>query len=148
MMRKILFNIILLLPAVVMAKAPDIGKYPNIYKSGDYIITALRFGPVEDKTVLIKVEGIDNEFDGQIYKHTKNCLNSRCSSYRLETSELPGHKRWWTIQSSTSYGRYENLIFFPPGIDKKSDIFKTKRSKNFNAALFYKEYLGQKALRK
>jgi len=142
----LLLSIIMLAPSCLLADNQEVGKYPKMFKSGDYTITILRLGKEEDKTVLIKVDGIDNEFDGQIFKHETKCDNTNCTSYKLETKEIPGKEKWWTIQSSRSWGSYDNLVFYPPGIDKKSEIYEIKRPEQFDSNKFYKEYLGQKAL--
>ncbi len=139
--------VILTFPLSLLAENPEVGKYPTMFKSGDYTITMLRLGKKEDKTVLIKVDGIDNDFDGQIYKHITKCNNTNCTSYNLETAEIPGKKSWWTIQSLKSWGNYDNLSFYPPGINKKSRIYKINRPEKFDSNQFYQEYLGQKALR-
>ena len=125
---------------------PEIGKYPHQYTSGDYVVTILRLGDESKNTALIKVDGIDNKHDGQIYKHTKKCQNKQCTSYIYETTEIPNKKTWWTINASISYA-HTNLNFFPPTIDKKHSLNKSKRPKGFNSQKFYKEYLGQLALR-
>jgi len=150
-MKKTIFLILsigLLSSSYSLANYEEIGKYPKVFESGDYIITMLRLGKEEDKIVLIKVDGLDNQFDGQIFKHHTKCDNTKCTVYKLETNEIPGKKRWWTIHSTESWGNYENLIFYPPGINKKSQLYKSQRPKQFDANKFYKEYLGQKALRK
>lgn len=137
----------LFIPNILLAEVPTIGKYPTMFKSGVYTITMLRLGEESNNTVLIKVDGIDNSFDGQIYKHVKQCENTNCTSYKYETKEIPGKEHWWTIQARDSWGDYENTSFYPPGISKKSSIYKIKRPANFDANKFYKDYLGQVALR-
>jgi ribosomal protein L35AE/L33A len=97
--------------------------------------------------VLIKVDGIDNQFDGQIYLHKKVCLNTSCTNYRYETSEIPGKGNWRTVWSIRSWGNHDEVSFYPPGIDKKHGLYKAKRPDKFDSNVFYKEYLGQKALR-
>lgn len=129
------------------AADPEIGKYPSVYEGSDYVVTMLRIGEASRETVLIKVEGVDNDLDGEIFLYTKKCDNTRCTDYKYETLEISGKERWWTIQVSTSYG-YENIVMFPPGIDKKTGIRKVKRPKSFDSSKFYKEYLAQKTLRK
>lgn len=129
------------------ADQPELGKYPQILKAGDYTITMLKIGK-DESTVLIKVDGLDNDFDGQIFKHTKICENTTCTSYKYETVEIPGKKRWWTIQSSRPWGDYDSMIFYPPGIDKKQDVYSGKRPESFDSSRFYKEYEGQLAIRK
>lgn len=133
--------------SALYASSPKMGKYPQVFQGGDYIVTMLRLGDTEDKTFLIKVDGIDNDFDGEIYKHITKCNNKRCTSYKLETSEIPGKKRWWTIQSKNSWGNNDGLVLYPPGVDKKSFLYKTKRPEDFNSKNFYQTYLGQKAQR-
>lgn len=143
----LVFVFALLLPSYVLMAAPQIGKYPNVYMSGDYIVTVVRLGADSDNTVLIKVDGIDNDFDGQIFKHIKKCDNKSCTSFKYETREIPQKKRWWTIQAASSWGD-ASLILYPPGIDKKSYLSKTKRPAKFDTQKFYKEYLRQKSSRK
>jgi len=137
-----------MVPLMSVADRQELAKYPSVYEGSDYVLTMLRTGEHSRETVLIKVEGIDNDFDGQIYLHSKKCEDTRCTAYRYETSEVPGKARWWTVQSvGSSYG-HENLIMYPPGIDTKTAIHKVKRPGGFNAEKFYAEYLGQKLLRK
>ena len=129
------------------ATQPELGKYPTVYEGDDYVVTVLRIGAKEAKTALIKVEGIDNELDGEIYLHVKKCDNVKCTDYKYETKEIPNTKRWWTVQSNRSWGEYDNIIMYPPGIDKKTSIHKVKRPKDFDSNKFYSEYLGQKTKR-
>jgi hypothetical protein len=129
------------------AAQPELGKYPKIFSTGEYTVTMLRFGE-DDSTVLLKVDGIDNKFDGQIFLHKKLCDNTPCTSYKYETKEIPGKERWWTFQSHRSWGSYDELSLFPPGIDKKHGLSSAKRPDKFDPNGFYQEYLGQKALRK
>lgn len=143
-----LAGLLLVFSPYAIAGKVELGKYPQVFQSGDMIVTMLRVGKEKDNTVLIKVDGIDNQHDGQIYKHKKKCDNKRCTSYKFETKEIKGKKRWWTFQSSRSWGEYSYVTFFPPGISKKHGIYKTSRPKGFDPEKFYKEYLGQKALRK
>lgn len=124
-----------------------LGKYPQIYKSNDYKVTMLRIGDADDKTLLIKVDGVDNDFDGQIYFHETKCHDTRCSSYVMETKEIPGKAKWWTIQSTSSWSDFDNLTLFPPGVDKRSNLMKTDRPDDFDANAFYQEYLAQKTMR-
>ena len=133
--------------AFATAEPIELGKYPKVFSAGYYKVTMLRLGKGED-TVLIKVDGIDNEFDGQIYLHKRICDNTRCTNYKYETKEIPGKSRWWTIQSQRSWGNYDSMIFYPPGIDKKHDLGVDRRPDSFDPDAFYQEYLGQKALRK
>lgn len=126
---------------------PELGKYPTIYEGDDYVVTILRIGDKEADTALIKVDGIDNEFDGEIYLHLKKCGDVNCINYKYETNEIPNKDRWWTVQSSRSWGEYDNIIIYPPGIHKKSPIHKVKRPKDFDSNKFYLEYLGQKTRR-
>jgi ribosomal protein L35AE/L33A len=128
------------------AEQPELGKYPKVFSADDYTVTMLRLGK-DDSSVLIKVDGIDNQFDGQIYLHKKVCLNTSCANYRYETTEIPGKEKWGTIWSVRSWGNYDEVSFYPPGIDKKHGLYKDKRPDNFDSNGFYKEYLGQKALR-
>jgi hypothetical protein len=137
---------ILFLPNVY-ADAPKVGKYPKVFKSKDYTVTMVKLGATDDKVFLVKVDGLDNDFDGQIFKHETKCNNTRCTSYKLETKEIPGKKRWWTIQSTNSWGSYDGLILYPPGIDKKSDLFQVERPEKFDSKAFYQAYLGQKTQR-
>ena len=141
------FSMLTLLTFPLLAKTPELGKYPKAYSSGDYKVTLLRIGKAEENTVLIKVDGIDNEFDGEIYKHIKKCDTTDCNSFKYETTEIPGKKRWWTIQQSSQWG-YGNLKFFPPGIDKEHYLSTEKRPKDFNPEKFYNEYQGQIKKRK
>ena len=127
----------------LFAETPNIGKYPTMFQADDYTVTMLRIGDKEDKVFLIKVDGIDNEFDGQIFKHETKCNVKRCTSYKLETKEIPGKKRWWTIQSTSTWGNYDGLILYPPGIKQKSNLYKVDRPKKFDAQAFYQTYLGQ-----
>ena len=133
--------------SLTYAAEPKLGKYPTVYEGGDYTVTMLRLGKTSKQTVLIKVDGLDNDFDGEIYLHNQKCDNKQCNNFKYETKQVPGKKRWWTIQASSSYGGYSNLSMYPPGIDKKTSIHKVKRPKGFDAKKFYKEYLGQKANR-
>lgn len=129
-----------------LANEPELGKYPVVFTGEQYTVTMLRIGK-DESTVLIKVVGIDNPFDGQIYKHSRICENTPCTTYKYETKEIPGKARWWTIQASRSWGDSEQLSLFPPGIDKKYGIYRNKQPVDFNAKQFYQEYLGQKTLR-
>jgi hypothetical protein len=129
------------------ADQPKLGKYPTVYEGDDYVVTILKIGSKEEKTVLIKVDGIDNDFDGEIYLHGTICDNTDCSNYKYETTEIPGKEKWWTVQSTRSWGEYDNVILYPPGINKKTPISKVKRPKDFDSEKFYSEYLGQKARR-
>jgi len=135
-------------PGLALAGAPEPGKYPTVYEGGDYVVTMLRLGEEAKKTVLIKVDGIDNKFDGEIYLHTKKCDNTQCTNYKYETHEIPAQDKWWTVQVTKGYGDYENIIMYPPGVDKKTSLHKVKRPKEFDSEKFYKKYLGQKTLRK
>ncbi|VAW65377.1 hypothetical protein MNBD_GAMMA09-2950 [hydrothermal vent metagenome] len=147
-LKSILIGIALLTPTLSFAEPPELGKYPEVYEGSDYVITLLRLGEKEKKTVLIKVDGIDNDFDGQIYLHTKKCDNRPCTAFKYETKEIPGKKKWATIQTTSSWGSQNNLIMYPPGINTKSSIYKVKRPKGFDSQKFYDEYQGQKAIRK
>ncbi len=138
---------LLVISTAIYAEEQILGKYPKVYTGDEYVVTILRLGKTEDKTALIKVDGIDNDYDGQIYKHTKKCDNQKCTDFKYETKEIPGKKRWWTIQTVSSWADNESLVVYPPGIDKKTTIFKIKRPKDFDKEKFYKEYLGQKAIR-
>ncbi len=140
-------SLFLIWPAFSQAEQPELGKYPQVFVSGSYTVTMLRLGK-DDSTVLIKVLGIDNAHDGQIYKHTKICENTTCTTFKFETKEMPGKAHWWTLQSTRPWGDYDNMSFYPPGIDKKMGISPTKAPDNFDPEKFYQEYLGQKALRK
>ena len=143
----ILIGLSLLTSSLAFAAEPKLGKYPTVYEGGDYVVTMLRLGKKSAGTVLIKVDGIDNDFDGEIYLHKQKCDNKQCTNFKYETKQVPGKKKWWTVQSTSSHGGYSNLAMYPPGIDKKSSIHKVKRPKGFDAKKFYKEYLGQKANR-
>lgn len=103
--------------------------------------------PEEDNTVLIKVDGLDSSFDGEIYKHVKKCDTSDCTSFKYETTEIPGKKRWWTIQQSTQWGD-EYMKFFPPGIDKEHSLKEEKRPKDFDSGKYYETYQNQLKTRK
>jgi hypothetical protein len=140
-------SICMALPNIVLAAPPELGKYPQVFKSGSYIVTVLRVGK-DESTLLIKVDGLDNAFDGQIYKHTQICENTACTNYKYETTEIPGKKRWWTIQSSRPWGDYDSMILYPPGIDKKQELYKDNRPESFDPLKFYMEYEGQLAIRK
>ncbi len=144
---RILIGLSLLVPIYSQAVQPELGKYPQMFSGDDYTITLLRLGK-DETTVLIKVDGVDNAFDGQIYKHTKICGNTACTNYKFETKDIPGKKRWWTIQSNRQWGEYDSMSFYPPGINKKHYISADRRPKDFDSQKFYQEYLGQKALRK
>lgn len=144
---RLIAAVCLIWPAIGHSDKPELGKYPQVYAAAGYTITLLRLGK-DDSTVLIKVVGIDNAFDGQIYKHKKICENTTCTTFKYETNEIPGKERWWTIQSSRPWGDYDSMNFYPPGIDKKFSIGPAKAPDNFEAEKFYQEYLGQKALRK
>lgn len=144
---QILICPLFILPAYSQAEQPELGKYPQIFSVDGYTVTLLRLGK-DETTVLIKVDGIDNAFDGQIYKHTKICENTPCTTYKFETTEIPGKQRWWTIQSSRPWGDYDSMSFYPPGIDKKYSLRQGARPDGFDSKKFYQEYLGQKALRK
>ncbi|TEW51489.1 hypothetical protein [Psychromonas algicola] len=124
-----------------------LGKYPQIYKTSDYKVTMLRIGDADDKTFLIKVDGVDNDFDGQIYFHETKCHDTRCSSYVMETKEIPGKAKWWTIQSTSSWSDFDNLTLFAPGIDQRANLTKSDRPDDFDANAFYQEYLAQKTMR-
>ena len=128
------------------ADEPKLGKYPKMFQADYYEVTMLRLGE-DDSTVLIKVDGIDNDFDGQIFLHKKLCDNTECTNYKYETTEIPGKTRWWTVQSTRSWGDYDNMILYPPGINKKSELYSSSRPDGFDSSAFYQEYLGQKALR-
>ena len=144
---RIIISLFLVLPVYSQAEQPELGKYPQMFSGDDYKITLLRVGK-DETTVLIKVDGVDNAFDGQIYMHTKLCDNTACTSYKYETTEIPGKEKWWTIQSSRPWGDYDSMSFYPPGIDKKYSIGAGNRPDGFDSQKFYQEYLGQKALRK
>ncbi len=146
-LQAIMASLSLAWPVFGHADKPELGKYPQVFSSGEYTVTMLRLGK-DDSTVLIKVDGLDNAFDGQIYKHTKICENTTCTTFKYETKEIPGKARWWTLQSSRPWGDYDNMSFYPPGIDKKLGISARQRPNNFDPGKFYQEYLGQKALRK
>lgn len=139
--------ILVLLFGQVNAAQPELGKYPKIFSADNYKITLLRIGK-DESTVLIKVDGIDNEFDGQIFMHTKICDNTPCTSYKYETKEIPGKARWWTIQSSRPWGDFDSMSFYAPGIDERHYLSADRRPDKFDPNNFYQEYLGQKALRK
>ena len=124
-----------------------LGKYPQIFKTDDHMVTMLRIGDTDDKTFLIKVVGVDNEFDGQIYLHQTKCHDTRCSSYVMETKEIPGKAKWWTIQSTSSWTDFDNLTLFPPGVEKRSNLSKVERPDDFDSAAFFEEYLAQKTMR-
>ena len=136
-----------MVPGFMQAEQPELGKYPKILKSGNYTITMLRIGK-DDSVMLIKVDGIDNNFDGQIFKHTKICENTNCTAYKYETVEIPGHKRWWTIQITRSWGDYDNIVFYPPGVEKKHDASESKRPDSFDPVKFFNEYKAQLVKRK
>jgi hypothetical protein len=138
---------ILILSSNSFAGQSQLGKYPIVYEGDDYVVTILKIGNIESNTTLIKVNGIDNKFDGEIYLHIKKCDNTDCSNYKYETKEVPGKENWWTVQSTRSWGEYDNVILYPPGINKKISITKVKRPKDFDSDKFYSEYLGQKARR-
>lgn len=140
---------LLLSPALGHAeKKPELGKYATVYSSSDgHTVTMLRLGK-DDSTMLIKVEGIDNDFDGKIFKHTKICENTNCTTYKYETKEIPGKERWWTVRSSDLYGGYEDMTLYPPGINKKSSLGRAARPDSFDAEKFYQQYLGERALAK
>jgi hypothetical protein len=130
-----------------IAAEPELGKYPTVYEGNDYVVTLLNIGGKMEKSTLIKVEGIDSDLDGEIYLHVKKCDNIDCTNFKYETKEIPNKEKWWTLQSTRSWGEYDNVILYPPGINKKTSIHKVKRPKNFDSNKFYSEYLGQKARR-
>ncbi|RJG50704.1 hypothetical protein [Motilimonas pumila] len=136
---------LLLCSAVVKADegSPELGKYPKVYQTQDYQVTILRIGSKEAQTYLVKVDGLDNDFDGQIYKHHTLCDNTSCKKYKLETKEIPGTQRWWTIQTTQSWGGNTGLVMYPPGIEEKQYLYKAERPKSFEPAAFYQTYLGQ-----
>ena len=144
---RVIVSLFLIWPVFSQAAKPELGKYPQVFASGGYTVTMLRLGK-DDSTVLIKVVGIDNAFDGQIYKHTKICENTTCTTFKFETDEIPGKKRWWTLQSTRPWGEYDSMSFYPPGVDKKLGISPSRAPESFDSEKFYQEYLGQKALRK
>ncbi len=126
----------------------NLGKYPTIYNSDQHKVTLLRVGKTEENTVLIKIEGVDNEHDGQIFKHKKICLDTKCNSYKYETLEIPKKEKWWTIQAVQKYS-YTSVILYPPLINKKFQLkVSKKRVVKFNSKKFYDEYLGQLKQRK
>lgn len=132
-----------LLSSAVHADTPELGKYPKRFVADNYIVTMLRLGPAEDKTVLIQVSGIDNEFDNRIFKHKMICDTSDCLNYKYETNEIPGKERWWTVQQETSWN-YATQYFFPYGINQKYSLYETHRPNDFDAKAFYQTYIGQK----
>lgn len=140
---RIMTTLSLLWPIFGQAAQPELGKYPQVFVSDGHTVTMLRLGK-DDSSVLIKVDGIDNAFDGQIYQHSKICENTTCTTFKYETKEIPGKARWWTLRSS----EYDSMIFYPPGVDKKHSIGSAQRPDKFDSEKFYQEYLGQKALRK
>lgn len=144
---RVVASLVLIWPLLGQAAKPEIGKYPKVFESGNYTVTMLRLGK-DDDSVLIKVTGIDNELDGQIYKHSKICENTPCTTFKYETAEIPGKKRWWTLQFTRPWGDYDEITLFPPGIDKKHRAHPTKAPEGFDVEKFYQEYLGQQALRK
>lgn len=146
---RILVPVVLFMPSFAQAEAPpELGKYPTVYQSSDgHTVTVLRLGK-DDGTVLIKVDGIDNNLDGKIFKHTKICENTNCTTYKYETKEIPGKERWWTLQSSRQWGSYDDVSLYPPGVEKKYPVSAGKRPDSFDAENFYQQYLGQKSLAK
>lgn len=144
---RIMMTLSLLWPIFGQAAQPELGKYPQVFVSDGYTVTMLRLGK-DDSSALIKVDGIDNAFDGQIYQHSKICENTPCTTFKYETKEIPGKARWWTLRSSRPWGEYDSMSFYPPGVDKKHSIGSAQRPDKFDSEKFYQEYLGQKALRK
>ena len=135
--RVLIHLFVLLSPVLAYAeKQPELGKYPSVFTSLDgHTVTMLRLGK-DDSTMLIKVDGIDNDFDGKIFKHTKICENTNCTTYKYETKEIPGKERWWTVRSSNSYGSYDDMSLYPPGVNKKSSIGASRRPDSFDAKNF------------
>lgn len=138
--------IALLLPAFVQAEnQPKLGKYPTVlFSSEGHTVTIVRLGN-DDNTALIKVDGIDNDLDGKILKHTKICENTDCTTFKYETKEIPGKERWWTLRSSRQWGSYDEVSLYPPGVEKKFPVSTGKRPDQFDSEKFYQQYLGQKA---
>lgn len=149
-MRLKLYGIcLLMLSSFVSAEVtePKLGKYPQVYQSGNYTVTLLRVGEVEQKNYLVRVEGIDNDFDGEIFLHRTLCDNTTCEKYKLETKQIPGKERWWTIQTTNDWASRTGLILYPPGIEQKQYLSKLERPKEFNPAAFYQAYLTQASRR-
>ncbi len=145
-MRKItmlLASLLTLYLSQAVAEQPALGKYPRLFVAGGYRVTILRIGQ-DDSSVLIKVDGIDNGLDGQIFLHKKLCDNKRCTNYKYETTEIPGNVRWWTIQSHRQRDDVDSMILYPPGVDKKYALHPDKRPDSFDAKAFYHTYLGQR----
>lgn len=149
-MKRAFFLTFLLFVSIVHAapeSRPELGKYPQVYSSGNYKVTWLRIGKESEKKVLIKVTGVDNEHDGQIFLHEMKCDVSNCTSFKYETKEIPGKERWWTIQQTPNWDR-PILKLFPPGIDKEGRLYELERPKDFDPNAFYDLYTAQKSKRK
>lgn len=148
LLARVFIPFVLLIPGLSQAKSPpELGKYPTVYQSAEgHTVTVLRLGK-DESAVLIRVDGIDSNLDGRIFKHTRICENTPCTTYKYETKEVPSRERWWTLRSSRQWGSDE-VSLYPPGVEKKYALYSGKRPEGFDAQKFYEQYLGQKSLAK
>lgn len=141
-MKKMLIAIVLM-AGVFSVQAETVGKIAEVYQGDNIKITFLRYGDAKNEEYLLQVSGIDNEFDGLILKHKKVCGNTDCSTFKMETKDLKGKKRWWTFHQEKVWGG-STYYAFPYLIDKRVNLYKTKVDDKFNPLKFLETYKRQK----
>jgi 2,4-dienoyl-CoA reductase-like NADH-dependent reductase (Old Yellow Enzyme family) len=150
-MKKLLCAAALVLASSAAQATDEVGRFIYEYQAGTYRVQTLRYGPESANQLLIKVSGIDNDQDGRIYLHTRQCDTSRCDSYRYVTTQVhkPGGTQWFTIHNPGGYsgGEILNPYLVEPASPQDRIYLRDKAQTNLDPDFFLANYKRQQGLK-
>lgn len=132
----------------------DLGMYVEQFEgkseSGTFLIELLRIGKEGSGEMLIRISGVDDPLNEQIYKYRKVWENNeeRLKTYKYVTNEIPGTEIHTSFQSENEYGDQVFKLYLLNSPDEAIAVAPSTQPKNLNPDTIYAEYIEQKKKRK
>lgn len=133
----------------VQDQNPELGRYIDQYEgragARKLEVKVLRVGKKENEEVLIKVTGVDDPLDGQIFKYKKEWQSSdkHQNKYIYVTDQVPGKDRIATFHSDYSYGGQVLKVFLLDALYDPIYIYPKDYQENLDPNFMYAQYLEQ-----
>lgn len=133
----------------IPAYSQELGMYVEQFEaksdSGTFQIELLRIGRKGNGEMLIRISGVDDPLNEQIYKYRKVWENNeeRLKTYKYVTVEIPDIDIHSTFQSENEYGDQVFKVYLLNSAHEAISVSPSSHPRNLNPSALYKEYIDQ-----
>ncbi|PTB97398.1 hypothetical protein C9994_03155 [Marivirga lumbricoides] len=152
------FFITFCLFSMLWSKAPlyaqKLGAYVEQFEckvgSRDLKVELLKIGEVDTEEMLIRISGVDDPLNEQIYRYKKVGKNTkeRLKEYEYVTYQIPGNGKHTAFKSENEFDEQVFKVYLIAKPEESFQVYPAGSPVNLEPKVIYEEYLRQREMRK